>query len=161
MLSDIRARLVPVRARTSRPLHVTSVKSLCRRALPEDRGRGKPAGDKRSVVPRGVRWDSVQGIRRRFKKAESAGWLKQVNQKTGGRRRSAVELFYRATGPAIAGDKRRTRPPDSVGISKEWEAFEELKRRVREAILSGSLEARIDGHLSWSVLRLDAKGWAM
>jgi hypothetical protein len=103
--------------------------------------------------------DSVQGIRRRFKKAESAGWLKQVNRKTGGRRRSAVELFYRATGPAIDSREQWRTPPGSVCSSGEWKAFEELTRQVREAIVAGTLEARLDDHLSWSVLRLDAKGW--
>ncbi|HET9161868.1 MAG TPA: winged helix-turn-helix domain-containing protein [Solirubrobacterales bacterium] len=103
--------------------------------------------------------ESLEGIRRRFKKAESAGWLKQVNQKTGGRRRSAVELFYRATGPAVDDGGPWRTPPGSTATSAEWNAFEELTKEVIAAIAAGTLEARTDDHLSWSALRLDEQGW--
>lgn len=102
--------------------------------------------------------ETIEGIRRRFKKVESAGWLKLVNQKTGGRRRSAVELFYRATGPVIEESERWIELPDSAAASAAWEEFAALAREVREAIAAGTFEARLDDHLSWSVLRLDRQG---
>lgn len=103
--------------------------------------------------------ESIERIRRCFKKVETGGWLTQVNQKTGGRRRSAVELFYRATSPAIADGAARLELPDSLGASADAVAFEELSRRVREAILVGTFEARLDDHLSWSALRFDTEAW--
>lgn len=103
--------------------------------------------------------DSIEGIRRRFKKMESAGWLKQVGQKTGGRRRSAVELFYRATGPAILNDESWAEVPDSIKPTRSWSTFNTLAGRVKEAILAGTFEAHLDAHLSWFVLRLDRDGW--
>jgi hypothetical protein len=103
--------------------------------------------------------DSIEGIRRRFKKMESVGWLKQVGQKTGGRRRSAVELFYKATGPAILDNESWAEVPDSIKPTYSWTTFSTLADRVKEAILAGTFEARLDNHLSWSVLRLDQEGW--
>ncbi|HET8862270.1 MAG TPA: winged helix-turn-helix domain-containing protein [Solirubrobacterales bacterium] len=103
--------------------------------------------------------DSIKGIRRRFKTLERIGWLEQVNQKTGGRRRSAVERFFRATGPAIFDRESWAEVPDSVKPTYSWTTFKLLAELVKEAIQAGTFEARLDSHLSWSVLRLDQEGW--
>lgn len=103
--------------------------------------------------------DSIKGIRRRFKTLENIGWLELVNQKTGGRRRSAVERFYRATGPAIFDHESWAEVPDSVKPTYSWTVFKLLADLVKEAIQAGTFEARLDSHLSWSVLRLDQQGW--
>jgi hypothetical protein len=103
--------------------------------------------------------DSIKGIRRRFKTLESTGWLEMVAQKTGGRRRSAVERFYRATGPAIFDQESWAEVPDSVKPTYSWTVFRLLSDLVKEAIQAGTFEARLDSHLSWSVLRLDQQGW--
>jgi DNA-binding transcriptional ArsR family regulator len=103
--------------------------------------------------------DSVKGIRRRFKTLESIGWLEQVSQKTGGRRRSAVERFFRATGPAIFDQEGWAEVPDAVKPTYSWTIFKLLAELVKEAIQAGTFEARLDSHLSWSVLRLDQQGW--
>jgi hypothetical protein len=104
--------------------------------------------------------DSVEGIRRRFKKTEAAGWLKQVSEKTGGRRRSAVELFYRATGPVISGEESWLALPPSVEPTQSWTNFKRFTEKVREAIDAETLESRPDAHLSWALLALDRQGWA-
>ena len=103
--------------------------------------------------------DSLEGIRRRFKVLEKIGWLKRVNQKTGGRRRSAVEYFYKATGPAIFGTESWSDVPDSLEPTDQWTTLESLAAQVKDAIVAGTFEARLDNHLSWSVLRLDQQGW--
>ena len=103
--------------------------------------------------------DSIKGIRRRFKTLASIGWLEQVNQKTGGRRRSAVERFYRATGPAMFDPEGWAEVPSSVKPTYSWTIFKMLAELVKEAIQAGTFEARLDSHLSWSVLRLDQQGW--
>jgi hypothetical protein len=103
--------------------------------------------------------DTVESIRRRFKKMENAGWLKQVNQKTGGRRRSAVELFYKATGPAIFDNESWAEVPPSIKPTYSWMTFRHLAEKVKEAIIAGTFEARLDNHYSWSLLRLDQEGW--
>jgi hypothetical protein len=103
--------------------------------------------------------DSAEGIRRRFKMLERVGWLKQVSQKTGGRRRSAIELFYKATGPAIFDREGWADVPDSIKPTYSWTVFKTLAEQVKKAILAGTFEARLDSHLSWSVLCLDQQGW--
>jgi hypothetical protein len=103
--------------------------------------------------------DSVEGIRRRIKMLERVGWLEQVGQKTGGRRRSAIELFYRATGPTILDRESWAEVPDSIKPSYSWTIFKLLADLVKEAIVSGTFEARLDNHLSWSILHLDQQGW--
>jgi hypothetical protein len=103
--------------------------------------------------------EPIKSVRRRFKMLERIGWLTVVNQKTGGRRRSAVELFYRATGPAILDRESWTEVPASIKPTQSWAAFEKLAELVKEAIRAGTFEARLDSHLSWSILRLDKKGW--
>lgn len=103
--------------------------------------------------------DSVEGIRRRFKTLEKIGWLQQVSQKTGGRRRSAIERFYKATGPAIFEEEGWADVPGSVEPTDSWTTFKALAEQVKAAILAGTFEARLDNHLSWSVLRLDRLGW--
>jgi hypothetical protein len=102
---------------------------------------------------------SVDGIRRRFKMLQEIGWLSKVNEKRGGKRRGAVEYFYRATGPAIFDNGTRAEVPDSVKATYSWRTFDQLTDQVRTAIEAGTFEARTDNHLSWSLLRLDQQGW--
>lgn len=103
--------------------------------------------------------DSVDGIRRRFKMLSEISWLSKVSEKRGGRRRGAVEYFYRATRPAIFDDLARAEVPAPVKTTNSWQTFEQLSDQVREAIDAGTFEARTDNHLSWSLLRLDQQGW--
>jgi hypothetical protein len=102
----------------------------------------------------------IDVIRRRFKMMEKCGWLRQVGKETGGRRRSAVELFYRATGPAIFKEESWAELPPSIkSVPAIWTTFTQLAEKVKEAIVAGTFEARLDNHFSWSLLRLDQEGW--
>lgn len=102
---------------------------------------------------------SIEGIRRRFKMLEEIGWLSKVSEKRGGKRRGAVEYFYRATGPAVIDNGSLAAAPDRIKTTYSWRTFEQLSDQVRTAIDAGTLEARTDNHLSWSLLRLDQRGW--
>lgn len=104
--------------------------------------------------------DSVDGIRRRFKMLERVGWLTKVAEKTGGKRRGAVEHFYRATGPAVFDNGTWADVPDSIKTTYSWTTFDQLSEQVREAMRAGTFDSREDRHLTWSLLRLDQKGWA-
>jgi hypothetical protein len=102
---------------------------------------------------------SVNHIRRRFRKLEDIGWLKRVGRKGVGKRRSAVEYFYRATGPVIADDNGPwANVPDSLGETDGWKTFEELSALVKEALKAGTFDAREDRYLAWSLLLLDQQG---
>jgi hypothetical protein len=104
--------------------------------------------------------DTVDGIRRRFKMLERVGWLTRVGTKTGGRRRSAVELFYRATAPAILDREDWAEALPSAGPAPAaWTTFVRFAEAVKDAIATGTFESRLDNHFSWSLLLLDMEGW--
>lgn len=103
--------------------------------------------------------DSVDGIRRRFKKLAKTDWLRKTSEKTGGKRRGAVEHFYRATKPPIFDREEWAEVPESAKPGYSWTIFKTLAERVKQAILAETFEARLNSHLSWSVLRLDQLGW--
>lgn len=102
---------------------------------------------------------TVGGIRRRFKKLETVGWLKKVKEEMGGQRRGAAEHFYRATQPAISG-RSPWDLPDSLRGTDRWQTFEHFGEKVREAIGAGTFDARIDRCVTWSMVSLDKRGCA-
>lgn len=100
-----------------------------------------------------------QKVRRRVKGLAQSGWLLQVDEKTGGKRRSAVERFYMATAPAIFDTESWAVLPKSVKPTFSWYVFRGLADLVKEGVAAGTFEARPENHLTWSVLRLDQEGW--
>jgi hypothetical protein len=102
---------------------------------------------------------SASGINRRFKMLSKIGWLKKVEEKTGGKRRGATEHFYRATRPAIYDNLSWPEVPNSAKATVSWRAFEQFAEQVREAMAADTFDARPDRHLTWSLLLLDRLGW--
>jgi len=105
--------------------------------------------------------DSVAAIRRRFTKLSKISLLAEVDARTGGRRRGATEKFYRATGPAIFATPRGPwgNVPDAVDGTATWRRFEGLSAQIKEAMKAGTLDAREDSWLAWSLLQFDRQGW--
>ncbi len=102
----------------------------------------------------------IYAIRRRFKKLAQIGWLRAVGRRTGGKRRAAVEVFYKATGPAILKEDRLwVNAPDSLRETSGWTIFERLTEQVKEAMVAGTFDGREDRVLAWSILALDHQGW--
>lgn len=102
---------------------------------------------------------SVPNVSGHFRKLEEYGWLEQVRTETGGRRRGAVERFYRATGLAIFDNPSWSEVPDSIRATYSWYTFEQLAERIAAAMRTGSFDARCDRHFSWTPLLLDRRGW--
>jgi hypothetical protein len=98
-------------------------------------------------------------VYRRFRMLVEDGWLKKVNERTGGKRRGATEHFYRATGPAIFDTRSWSRAPGAIRRDGSWRIFEQLAEQVTEALRAGTLDSRTDRHLTWSPLLLDDQGW--
>jgi len=98
-------------------------------------------------------------VSRAFEQLEKWGWLELIDTRTGGRRRGGVEHFYRATQPAVFYNEVWEPLPQSMKEMISGGIFEELVRRVREALEKGTIDARPDRHFSWSPLRLDQQGW--
>lgn len=102
---------------------------------------------------------SIGGVYRRFRKLKEIGWLAKVNEETGGRRRGATEIFYRAAVPAIDAKAFGADVPDSLRRTGNWKTFERLAAQMREAMKAGTFDRRPDRFLAWSLLSLDGQGW--
>jgi hypothetical protein len=103
---------------------------------------------------------TISGIRSRFERLKTSGWLKKVNEKTGGRRRGASEHFYRATRPAFRDGSTWTEPSDALRRIRSWRTFERFSEKVTEAMQAGTFDARVDRYVTLSFLSLDQQGWA-
>jgi DNA-binding transcriptional ArsR family regulator len=101
---------------------------------------------------------NIGGIRRRFKRLELVGWLMKVNEETGGQRRGATEHFYRATEPTVVDDGPWALS-DSQRGANSWKVFELFGEKVKEAIRTGTFDARVDRYITWSLVSLDEQGW--
>jgi hypothetical protein len=102
---------------------------------------------------------SLPRVSRAFDLLFEYGWLHLVRTETGGKRRGAVEHFYRATQPAVFYNDIWSPLPKSMKEMISGGIFEELVARVRAAMEAGTIDAREDRHLSWIPLRLDEQGW--
>jgi hypothetical protein len=103
--------------------------------------------------------DTVKGIRRRMKMLAEIRWLAEVGRRTVGKRRGPRERFYRASGPAILKD---TGPwanvPDSLKATTGWSTFERLTKMIKDAMVAGTFDGRVNRCLAWSILSLDQRG---
>lgn len=102
---------------------------------------------------------SISRVSRAFDVLVEYGWLEQVRTETGGKRRGAVEHFYRATESAVFDDDLWPDVPESMKTLVSWSIFETLNERVKDAMKARTLDARQDRHFSWMSLRLDLQGW--
>jgi DNA-binding transcriptional ArsR family regulator len=102
---------------------------------------------------------SLSRVCRHFELLVDYGWLYLTRTETGGRRRGAVEHFYRATGPAVFDDDIWPDLPVSMKEMVTARIFEEFGERVKAAIMEGTIDDRSDRHFSWTPLRLDQLGW--
>lgn len=102
---------------------------------------------------------SLSDVNRRFKMLAKDGWLTKVREETGGKRRGAVERFYRAVGSAGFDARNLADVPDRIRSSFSWRVFEQLAEQVREAMDAGTFDATPDRHHTWTPLVLDPVGW--
>jgi hypothetical protein len=102
---------------------------------------------------------SIARVSRAFDLLVEFGWLELTRTETGGKRRGAVEHFYKATRAAVFYDEVWTPLPKSMKEMISGGIFEELVGRVKEALEAGTLNARDDHHLTWMPLLLDQEGW--
>jgi len=102
---------------------------------------------------------SVSRVCRHFEKLAEYGWLKLVRTETGGKRRGAVEHFYRATEPAVMDDETWAELPVSMRATFSWISIEHLAEQVKAAIAADTFDTRADRHLTWTPLLLDELGW--
>jgi hypothetical protein len=98
-------------------------------------------------------------IHARFRKLKNIGWLAKAKMETGGRRRGAKEIFYRATKPALSADSSWAAPPSSQIGPANQRAFKRLVAQMKEAMAAGTFDSREDRYVALSFLSLDRQGW--
>jgi hypothetical protein len=99
---------------------------------------------------------SYQSVLRRFKRLEEVGWLARVPPPVHQR---STEHFYRATVPTIHDNFLRPNLPDAANDPDRWRAFQQLCEDVKEAMQTGTFDARTDRYVSWAFLALDRQAW--
>jgi DNA-binding transcriptional ArsR family regulator len=102
---------------------------------------------------------TVSRVSRHFDVLVEYGWLYLVQTKSGGKRRGAVEHFYRATQPAVFNNDTWSPLPTSMKEMVSVGIFEELGERLKEALAAGTLDARDDRHFTWTPILADRLGW--
>jgi hypothetical protein len=118
----------------------------------------------REMSPKGFHEEfgggSISRVSRAFDLLAEFGWLFQTRTETGGKRRGAVEHFYRATQAAVFYNEIWSPLPKSMKEMISGGIFEEFSGRVRKAMEAGTIDARDDRHFTWMPLLLDEQGWA-
>jgi DNA-binding transcriptional ArsR family regulator len=102
---------------------------------------------------------SIARVSRHFDVLTEYDWLYLVRTESGGRRRGAIEHFYRAIEPAVFDSSIWPSVPDSMKELVTWRIFETFAGQVKEALEAGTIDAREDRHFTWTPLRLDQRGW--
>lgn len=102
---------------------------------------------------------SLSRVSRAFEVLIEYGWLRQTKTETGGKRRGAVEHFYRATQAALLDESTWPEMPGPVKDMFTGMIFSTFAERVKQAVEAGTIDAREDRHFTWSPLALDKEGW--
>jgi hypothetical protein len=74
-------------------------------------------------------------------------------------RRGAVEHFYRATERAFFSDADWAKIPASARKGISGVILESIGQDATKALMGGTIDARVDSHLSHTPLVIDEKGW--
>jgi hypothetical protein len=102
---------------------------------------------------------TVQTFDRKCKNLTNLGWLTEVDRQTGGHRRGAQEVFYRATAPMASGEQIWASISPSLRSGEVWSTYQEFCLAAFEGVRHGTFNARTDRHLTWWTLVLDEIGW--
>jgi DNA-binding transcriptional ArsR family regulator len=102
---------------------------------------------------------SVSRVARHFERLADYDWLQLKRTETGGRRRGAVEHFYRATELVVFDEEAWAQLPISMRSAFSWTTFEQLTDRVTAALAAETFNAGPNRHLSWTPFLLDELGW--
>jgi DNA-binding transcriptional ArsR family regulator len=102
---------------------------------------------------------SVPRVARHFERLAEYGWLKLERTATGGKRRGAVEHFYRATKLAFFDQETWAELPFPMRSAFSRTTFEQLTERVEMALAADTFNTRAERHLTWTPILLDELGW--
>jgi DNA-binding transcriptional ArsR family regulator len=103
--------------------------------------------------------ESLSMVSRHFRQLVKYGYLELVEERRGGRRRGAVEHFYRAIQRPLFEETTWTCLPDSVQEDATWETFHTYGERVKQAFAGSTINSREDRHFTWTAFHLDQQAW--
>lgn len=99
---------------------------------------------------------SVRTINNHFRALEKANYIRRVrSDMVNGLRRD----FYIAIRQALLTDSEFAQMPKRAQREASAAVLRDLLGNCREAMQTGTLDARPDSHLTWSPLTLDQQGW--
>jgi DNA-binding HxlR family transcriptional regulator/DNA-binding transcriptional ArsR family regulator len=102
---------------------------------------------------------SVYSFDRRCRVLVEMGWIVKVETKTGGQRRGAKEIFYRAVGPVYLDTETWSDVDGDTKRGASWTTLQQFREKVDEAIQAETFDRRPDRHLTWMPLLVDETGW--
>lgn len=102
---------------------------------------------------------SVYSFDRRCRMLVEMGWIMKVETKTGGKRRGAKEIFYRAVGPVYLDTEMWSDIDKDTKRGASWTTLQQFKEKVDQAIHAETFDRRPDRHLTWMPLLVDEIGW--
>jgi hypothetical protein len=73
--------------------------------------------------------------------------------------RGSTEHFYRGTRPVVFDDEIWPTLPSAMHVAVSHTILEDLLARIRSAFVSGTFDARLDRHFTWTPMVLDQQGW--
>jgi DNA-binding PadR family transcriptional regulator len=103
---------------------------------------------------------SIWTFDKRLKLLVDLGWLVSVEKKTGGKRRGATEIFYRATGPEVPDAEVWSAISPGAKTAASWPTVDRFCRSASDALRAGTFDRRFDRYLSWINLLVDQQGWS-
>jgi len=102
---------------------------------------------------------SVYSFDRRCRMLVEMGWIVKVETKTGGSRRGAREIFYRAIGPVYLDTEMWSDIDEDTKKGASGTTLKQFRDKVDEAIQAETFDRRPDRHLTWMPLLVDEIGW--
>jgi hypothetical protein len=103
---------------------------------------------------------SSQTYLRRCKRLTDLGWAVNIDTETGGSLHGASVYRFRAAAPDVSESDIYRLIPARARNGRTWEAFKPFIERSIAAVGAGTLNKRLDPHLTMSPLLVDEIGWA-
>lgn len=102
---------------------------------------------------------SLPRVSHHFRQLEKYGCIEVVEERSGGKRRGAVEHFFKAVERSMFDGPDWSKLPESMKTHVTTSSFQNYIVRVTEAMRAGTIDSRDDRHFTWTALRLDEEAW--
>lgn len=102
---------------------------------------------------------SLSVVSKHFRYLERLGCIELVDTKSGGQRRGRTEYFFRAIQRSLFDESSWSRLPHSVKAEITGVTFTTYVERLAAAVAAGTMDARLDRHLTWTGMRFDERAW--